>query len=148
MGLISSDTFLKGGLGFLIANCDRIVLCSTQPDGVSEVATTDSSGVALSFSSDATNVAGFGASPLMTSDDFAIAASTRAAGGLSVTTTQFTAMSVAVATSMSHVALVAGASSGVLAITKLQTVRSVTTADTVTCPAFRIEIADPTTSDT
>lgn len=145
MALISSDTFLDTGLFFLAQNVDRIHLCSTQPDGFSEAATTDSSGVSLSYSSAASNATGLGAGGLMTSGDFTIGDSTRAAGGRKLTTTQLTSVPVTHATSGSHIALVSGVSSGLLAITKLKTTRSLTTADTVTIPAFRIEFADPTT---
>ena len=133
-------------LKWISSNCDAMTLGATGTTSYTgETTGAASSGVNLSFSSDASNQAGFGAAPRFTSGDFLIQDSARAAGGRKVTTTQCNAMRVVAATSMTTVNLISAASGLLLAVTKLKTIRSVTTADTVTLPAFNIEFADPTT---
>ena len=144
--LLSPNIFLDSALKWLSSNCDAITFGSTGTTSYTGVTTgAVSSGVNISFSSDATEAGAFAATPKLGETDFLIADSVRAAGGRKVTTTQLSAMRCVSATSMTTVNLVSAASGLLLAVTKLKTIRSVTTADTVTCPAFSIEFADPTT---
>ena len=144
--LLSPDIFLDSALKWLSSNCDAIVFGSTGTTSYTGNTTgAASSGVNIAFSSDATEAGAFAATPKLGETDFLIEASARAAGGRKVTTTELSAMPCWVSTNMSTVNLISAASGTLLAVTKLKTIRAVTTADTVTCPAFAIEFADPTT---
>jgi len=134
MGFYTTDTILDKGLEFLIANCDGMTLCSSQPASFSEAYFSSDSVVLARTSS----VAGF-----FTSDDFSIGDSTRASGGRALATSTVSGLTIVTSSQCSACAMVSVTSSELLHVVKVTPV-ALTTAGTANLNSFKVETADPT----
>ena len=134
MGLWSTDAVMDSGLNFLKGDVQKIVICTSQPANYADAKQASTNTLATSSDKAAA----------LASTDFAIAASTRAAGGRKITTLSCSGMTVFRAGTATHVAMINDTSSSLLQVT-ICTNRAMTTDDTVTIPAYRVEIADPAT---
>jgi hypothetical protein len=128
MGMWASSKFYTGGFDFLQTNANMIVVNTTQ------VATASS---ALNDKLAATSS---GAGALASTD---ITYSTGDASGYKATIASFSNLPVTSTGSADHITLIASSSSELMYITTCNS-KNLTTSDTVTIPAWDIEIASPT----
>lgn len=134
MGFSSTNAVMDSGLGFLKANVEKITVCNSS--AITTYAMAKQAGTEYKAGSSDFAVA-------LASTDFVIANSTRAGGGRKLTTPAMTNLTVTAAGNAYHICMLSDTSSALLQVTQC-TLKALTTDDTVTIPAYRVEIADPT----
>lgn len=133
MGMYASSKMYERGLIWLTSNMTMLVINTTQAV---------SSSSALSDALAATS-SGAGAGLALESSDMVMAAGD--ISGYKLTIASFANMQVTAAGSADHVTLIASSSAVLGYITTCNT-KALTTTDTVTSPAWDIELRDPTSS--
>lgn len=129
MAKMSSDAVLDGLLD-VIATATVITVCSAEPTSYAEATTTYDGGAGKYKL----------ATHVLAGGDFAKANDT---SGRKVTIAEQAAITVDATASATHIALCISASSTLLAVTTC-TSQALTSGNTVTIPAFKISVADPT----
>ena len=123
MAKFANDDVLDGLLNVVVDNSSKLVVCSSQPTNYTEATTT----YALAEVS-------------VDSGDFTIANGD--SSGRKVTIAQQDDLSIDVSGTAEHIALVDDTNSELLFVTTC-TSQALTSANTVTVPAWKIEVSDP-----
>ena len=123
MGKLVHDDVLDAALNYVKNNSTRICVCSTQPTTYTQAITTYKLAIKTISASDFTGPA----------DD---------TSGRKLTTVQHTGITVDTTGDAQHIALCDSANSKLLYVTTCTT-QTLTSGNTVTIPAWKISIADP-----
>lgn len=124
MGKIAHDDVLDGSLNIIKNNATRVCVCSTQPTTYAEAITTYKLAIKTISSSDFTGPA----------DD---------TSGRKLTSVQHSAITVDASGDAQHIAYCDSANSKLLLVTTC-TLQTLTAGNTVTIPAWKDNIQDPT----